>query len=142
MTIEVLIVFVYGIKKCTKVHINECPDYEQGKKCPRGNKCPLIHRKASKAMRKPKQVEKVSIDVLEYLDLDSTKGEANADARGHFAFSDSYISFGRPAVNHKCQTADETKASNEPVVVEVVDKCELILFINKVNDRFLINPKL
>lgn len=33
------------------MHINECPDYERDRKCPRGAQCPLIHRNRSKKLK-------------------------------------------------------------------------------------------
>ncbi|CAF0911525.1 unnamed protein product, partial [Brachionus calyciflorus] len=34
--------------KCESIHLLECPDFEKHKKCPRGKKCPLLHRKKKK----------------------------------------------------------------------------------------------
>ncbi len=34
--------------QCKKSHLTECPDFNTSRKCPRGKKCPLSHRKKNK----------------------------------------------------------------------------------------------
>ena len=44
-------------KKCDKAHLNECPDFEEAQKCPRGSKCPLMHRKKNVGAHKKLLIE-------------------------------------------------------------------------------------
>lgn len=74
------------MKKCDKIHINECPDYDKEQKCPRGNKCPLMHRNKNKSLKSGAKEDLNSIDFR----LREVNEEEDSDKS---KFGDSFISF-------------------------------------------------
>ena len=74
--------------KCTKAHVNECPDDEQGRKCPRGKKCPFMHRR-----RKKKSQKLLEEEETEQMDVVEEKEEEVTD------FGDSFISFAKTSTS-------------------------------------------
>lgn len=84
--------------KCDKPHINECPEYNENKKCPRGKKCPLVHLNKSTKSRKRK---------IENEDIEVVKKEEKND------FGASYIKFGGASSSEKNPSSSETNTPDK-----------------------------
>ena len=77
------------MNQCDKPHITECPDYNPIEKtCPRGNKCPLVHRNKKKSKKIKSQLSQISKS-----ESQSLKDENNVELTNSLDFKASYISF-------------------------------------------------
>ena len=88
--------------KCDKPHISECPDYDEAtKKCPRGNKCPLVHRNKSRSKK---------FKVSNPVNATSTVRKENTEEVNFLDFKASYISIQQSSNNQpELEIAEKTK---------------------------------
>ena len=94
--------------KCDKAHLNECPDFEETQKCPRGSKCPLIHRKKNAN----KKTSKVYQDKLlkHNNEEDNETVENNEDEKDFIQFK--YGTSSKQVIIREDSDSNETKMSD------------------------------
>lgn len=58
---------IFCLIQCDKLHLIECPEFEKNLSCPRGKKCPLLHRKKKIHQNKRESGNKNEINTINFI---------------------------------------------------------------------------